>query len=115
MNPTMHQIWDILEGLERIPQGPGVMGGRPCIRGMRVTVGMIVGRIERVIFTSEESDYTIAKVRVFEKSDLVSVAGNITSDEMIVPWPGMFSLMVRDCSGGELEQVSGEVHWRRNP
>ncbi|HPJ19472.1 MAG TPA: DUF433 domain-containing protein [Actinomycetota bacterium] len=24
---------------------PAVMGGRPCIRGMRVTVGMIVGQI----------------------------------------------------------------------
>jgi len=23
----------------------GVMGGKPCIRGMRVTVGMIVGQI----------------------------------------------------------------------
>ncbi len=24
---------------------PGVMGGKPCIRGMRVTVGMIAGQI----------------------------------------------------------------------
>ncbi len=24
---------------------PGKMGGKPCIRGMRVTVGMIVGQI----------------------------------------------------------------------
>ena len=31
--------------LDRITQDPGVMGGRPCIRGMRVTVGMIVGQI----------------------------------------------------------------------
>ncbi|HTY51454.1 MAG TPA: DUF433 domain-containing protein [Steroidobacteraceae bacterium] len=31
--------------LERITQQPGVMGGKPCIRGMRVTVGMIVGQI----------------------------------------------------------------------
>ena len=29
----------------RITQNPEVMGGRPCIRGMRVTVGMIVGQI----------------------------------------------------------------------
>ena len=27
----------------RITQEPGMMGGKPCIRGMRVTVGMIVG------------------------------------------------------------------------
>ena len=30
----------------RITQDPKIMGGRPCIRGMRVTVGMIVGHIE---------------------------------------------------------------------
>lgn len=31
--------------LDRITQDPNVMGGKPCIRGMRVTVGMIVGQI----------------------------------------------------------------------
>jgi len=31
--------------LDRITQDPQVMGGRPCVRGMRVTVGMIVGQI----------------------------------------------------------------------
>ena len=31
--------------LDRITQNPDVMGGRACIRGMRVTVGMIVGQI----------------------------------------------------------------------
>ena len=34
-----------MERLERITQDPGVMGGRACIRGMRVTVGMIVSQI----------------------------------------------------------------------
>ncbi len=29
--------------LSRITTNPEVMGGRPCIRGMRVTVGTIVG------------------------------------------------------------------------
>ena len=28
---------------ERITFNPEVMGGKPCIRGMRVTVGAIVG------------------------------------------------------------------------
>lgn len=28
---------------DRISQQPDVMGGKACIRGMRVTVGMIVG------------------------------------------------------------------------
>lgn len=30
---------------DRITQQPQVMGGKPCIRGMRVTVGMIVGQV----------------------------------------------------------------------
>lgn len=34
-----------MEKLDRITQTPEVMGGRACIRGMRVTVGMIVGQI----------------------------------------------------------------------
>lgn len=30
---------------ERITFDPAVMGGKPCIRGMRVTVGTVVGLI----------------------------------------------------------------------
>ena len=29
----------------RITRNPKVMGGKPCIRGMRVTVGMIAGQV----------------------------------------------------------------------
>jgi uncharacterized protein (DUF433 family) len=32
-----------MELLDRITHNPAVMGGRPCIRGMRVTVGTIMG------------------------------------------------------------------------
>lgn len=32
-----------MEPLKRITIDPKVMGGKPCIRGMRVTVGTIVG------------------------------------------------------------------------
>ena len=31
--------------LNRITFNPDIMGGKPCIRGMRVTVGMIVGLV----------------------------------------------------------------------
>jgi len=31
-----------MQRLQRISTDPQVMGGKPCIRGMRVTVGMIV-------------------------------------------------------------------------
>lgn len=34
-----------MDQLERITQSPDIMGGKACIRGMRVTVGMIVGKI----------------------------------------------------------------------
>jgi uncharacterized protein (DUF433 family) len=31
--------------LERVTLNPAVMGGKPCIRGMRVTVGTVVGLV----------------------------------------------------------------------
>ena len=34
-----------MKTLDRITFDPEVMGGKPCIRGMRVTVGMIVGLV----------------------------------------------------------------------
>lgn len=36
---------DVMEQFDRITQIPDVMGGKACIRGMRITVGMIVGMI----------------------------------------------------------------------
>jgi uncharacterized protein (DUF433 family) len=32
-----------MKGLSRITTDPQVMGGKPCIRGLRITVGTIVG------------------------------------------------------------------------
>lgn len=34
-----------MQGLDRITQNPDIMGGKACIRGLRVTVGMIVGQM----------------------------------------------------------------------
>jgi uncharacterized protein (DUF433 family) len=34
-----------MSDFDRITQNTDVMGGKPCIRGMRVTVGVIVGQI----------------------------------------------------------------------
>ncbi len=39
--------------LKRITFDPNVMGGKPCIRGMRVTVGMIVGLVAAGYSTEE--------------------------------------------------------------
>lgn len=34
-----------MDQLDRITRNPSIMGGKACIRGMRVTVSMIVGQI----------------------------------------------------------------------
>ena len=39
--------------LERITFDPNVMGGKPCIRGLRVTVGTIIGLIASGYSTAE--------------------------------------------------------------
>ena len=39
--------------LDRITRDPAVMGGKPCVRGMRVTVGMIVGLVASGHSTTE--------------------------------------------------------------
>ena len=40
--------------LDRITFDPAVMGGKPCIRGMRVTAGMVVGMVA--------SGHTVAEI-----------------------------------------------------
>lgn len=34
-----------MHAMDRITFDPQMMGGKPCIRGMRVTVGMVVGLV----------------------------------------------------------------------
>lgn len=34
-----------MKSLDRITLNPNVMGGRPCIRGLRVTAGMVAGLV----------------------------------------------------------------------
>ena len=40
-------------GFERITFDPGVMGGRACIRGMRVTVSLVVNLVASGMSTKE--------------------------------------------------------------
>lgn len=56
----------IVEGLERITFDPQVMGGKPCIRGMRVTVGMIV----RAIAGGLSMDDLLAYYPYLERGDI---------------------------------------------
>ena len=39
--------------LERITLNPRMMGGKPCIRGMRVTVGLVVGLVATGLSTED--------------------------------------------------------------
>ena len=42
-----------MEALDRITWNPAVMGGKPCIRGIRMTVGTIVGLLASGRTTAE--------------------------------------------------------------
>ncbi|MCE2837549.1 MAG: DUF433 domain-containing protein [Cyanobium sp. 49614_E6] len=42
---TGSTTYDGLMGFIRISHDPAVMGGKPCIRGLRITVGTVVGLI----------------------------------------------------------------------
>lgn len=42
-----------MKNLERITLNPNVMGGKPCIRGMRVTVGTVIGLLASGLSTEE--------------------------------------------------------------
>lgn len=52
--------------LHRITQDPDVMGGRPCIRGLRVTVGTIVG----LLAAGHDADEVLAAYPYLERDDI---------------------------------------------
>jgi uncharacterized protein (DUF433 family) len=56
-----------MEQLDRITQQPGIMGGKACIRGMRVTVGMIVGQIG----AGRSVDEILADYPYLEREDIM--------------------------------------------
>jgi uncharacterized protein (DUF433 family) len=53
--------------LDRITQQPEVMGGKACIRGLRVTVGMIVGQIG----AGRSVDEVLADFPYIEREDVM--------------------------------------------
>ena len=56
-----------MEQLNRITQRPDLMGGKACIRGMRVTVGMIVGQIG----AGRSIDDLLAEYPYLEREDIL--------------------------------------------
>ena len=53
--------------LNRITQNPAIMGGKACIRGMRVTVAMIVGQIG----AGHSVDEILASYSYLEQEDIM--------------------------------------------
>jgi uncharacterized protein (DUF433 family) len=56
-----------MEQLDRITQQPDQMGGKACIRGMRVTVGMIVSQIG----AGRSIDELLADYPYLEREDIM--------------------------------------------
>jgi uncharacterized protein (DUF433 family) len=53
--------------LDRITLNPNVMGGRPCLRGLRVTAGMIAG----LVATSHTRAEILKLYPYLEEEDIV--------------------------------------------
>lgn len=53
--------------LDRITANPGVMGGKPCVRGTRVTVGTIVG----LVAAGYDTERIISEYPYIEKEDIL--------------------------------------------
>ena len=56
-----------MKAFDRVTQEPGVMGGKACVRGMRVTVGMIVGQIG----AGRSIDELLADFPYLEREDIM--------------------------------------------
>lgn len=55
-----------MSNFDRITQKPEVMGGKPCIKGLRVTVGMIVGQIA----SGRSVEQVLADFRYLHRDDI---------------------------------------------
>ena len=60
--------------LERITVDPKVMGGKPCIRGIRITVGTITG----LLSTGKTHEEILKLYPDLEKEDIFSVLSYAT-------------------------------------
>ena len=57
--------------IERITHNPAVMGGKPCIRGLRVTVGTILG----LLATGKSRERILQAYPHLEPEDLDAALG----------------------------------------
>ncbi len=52
--------------LDRVTRDPQIMGGKPCIRGMRVTVGTVVG----LVASGRSHDEILSAYPYLEQEDI---------------------------------------------
>ncbi len=69
--------------LERITHNPNLMGGKPCIRNMRVTVGTIVG----LVASGKTSDAILDLYPYLESEDVQAALSYAAwrSEEIEIP------------------------------
>ena len=69
--------------LTRITRNPAVMGGKPCIRGMRVTVGTVVG----LVAAGRTQDEILREYPYLEAEDIAEALSYAAwrSEEVEVP------------------------------
>ncbi|HMQ75112.1 MAG TPA: DUF433 domain-containing protein [Flavobacteriales bacterium] len=58
-----------MEVAPRITVEPGKMGGRPCIRGMRITVGTVIG----LLASKKSREEVLAMYPYLEDEDITAV------------------------------------------
>jgi uncharacterized protein (DUF433 family) len=69
--------------LDRITHDPAVMGGKPCIRGLRVTVGTLIG----LLASGHTADEILAAYPYLEALDLQAALAYATlrTEEIELP------------------------------
>ena len=74
-----------MQNLSRLTFDPQVMGGKPCIRGMRVTVGAIVG----LVASGKTVDEVLADYPYLEREDILEALSYAAwrAEEREVPLP----------------------------
>ncbi len=72
-----------MQSLDRITSDPNTMGGKPCIRGMRVTVGSIVG----LLAAGRSHEEVLAAYPYLEPADITAALAYAAwrSEESDVP------------------------------
>jgi uncharacterized protein (DUF433 family) len=75
----------LMDALSRITHDPQVMGGRPCVRGLRMTVGTIVG----LLAAGKTADDILTAYPYLEPDDIRAALAYAAwrAEEVEVPLP----------------------------